>query len=80
MIEVESIFYDRGLTMDGKGNRVMLKKDGETYIEMVFSRDKVELKGMTAGKVNHSKTVNFSGICAITIDNGEPPLPGIVLY
>lgn len=45
MIEVCD-FYENGCTMDGKENRVMLKKDGKTYIEMVFSGNEVEIKGM----------------------------------
>ncbi len=81
MIKVDSNFYERGLTMDGKGNRVMLKKSGETFIEMEFIGKKVRLNGMTKGEVYCSETVNFDQICQITIDNRiTEPLPAIILY
>lgn len=80
MIKVDKNFYESGCIMEGKGNRVILKKDGETFMEMEFLGSKVKLTGIKAGKVNHCKTVNFGQIHSITIDNSYPPLPGIVLY
>ena len=81
MIKVDSDFYERGLTMTGKENRVMLQKDAKTLIEMTFLGNKVELKGFDGdGHECHSGTVYFSGIHSITISNENPSLPAIVLY
>jgi len=81
MIKVDSDFYERGLTMTGKENRVMLEKDGKTFIEMTFLKNKVELKGFDGeGNEQHSEIVNFRGIHSITIGNENPPLPAVVLY
>lgn len=63
MIKVDSSFYESGCTMEGKGNRVMLKKEGETCIEMVFKGKDVEIKN-AVGKII---TVEFYKICEITI-------------
>ncbi|MCI8361593.1 MAG: hypothetical protein HFJ41_00235 [Clostridia bacterium] len=63
MIKVDNRFYEEGCTMDGKGNRVMLKKDGNTCIEMTFNGKNVKLRNMD-GKV---KIIEFSKICEITI-------------
>lgn len=63
MIRVNNRFYEEGCTMDGKGNRVILKKDGETCIEMTFNGENVELRNMD-GEV---KTIEFFKICEITI-------------
>lgn len=45
MIKVDSSFYESGCTMEGKGNRVILKeKDGKAgSIEMIFSKDEVRV-------------------------------------
>ncbi len=46
MIKVDSKFYNSGCTMDGKGNRVFLKRsDGRVSLEMVFLGNKVEIIG-----------------------------------
>lgn len=46
MIKVDSSFYESGCTMDGKENRVFLKRsDGSVDIEMVFSGNEVKLIG-----------------------------------
>lgn len=63
MIRVNKKFYESGCTMEGKGNRVMLKKDGETCIEMTFNGEKVETKNMD-GDI---ETIDFYKICEITI-------------
>ncbi len=63
MIKVDNRFYEEGCTMDGKGNRVMLKKDGNTCIEMTFNGKNVKLRNMD-GKV---KIIEFSKIREITI-------------
>ncbi len=63
MIRVNKQFYESGCTMDGKGNRVMLKKDGKTCIEMTFNGEKVEIKNMD-GEIY---TIEFYKICEITI-------------
>jgi len=77
MIRVNDNFYERGFSIDGKENRIMLKKNEETLVELTFLGKKVKLKG-TIG--NCLETVNFSEICEITIDNGNPPLPAVILY
>lgn len=46
MIRVDSSFYENGCTMDGKGNRVFLKRsDGRVSLEMVFLGNEVEIIG-----------------------------------
>lgn len=70
MIRVNKKFYESGCTIDGKGNRVMLKKDGETCIEMTFDGKKVELKNMD-GDI---ETIDFYKICEITIGYELPAI------
>lgn len=42
MIKVDRSFYESGCTMEGKGNRVILKeKDSESTLEMTFFGDEV---------------------------------------
>lgn len=44
MIKVDSSFYESGCTMEGKGNRVLLKgKDGKGKIKMIFLGDEVRV-------------------------------------
>lgn len=62
MIRVNEKFYEKGCTMDGIANRVMLKKDGKTCIEMTFNGEKVEIKTME-GEI---KILEFYKICEIT--------------
>lgn len=44
MIKVDNSFYESGCTMEGKGNRVILKgKDGKGNMSLIFVRDKVRI-------------------------------------
>lgn len=63
MIRVNKKFYESGCTMEGKGNRLMLKKDGETCIEMTFKGGDVEIKNQDGEK----HLIEFYKICEITI-------------
>lgn len=80
MIRVADIFYDKGFSIDGKENRIMLKKNEEILIEMIFLGEEVELIGYDENKTKHNYKANLNEICSITVDNENPPKPAIILY
>lgn len=73
IIKVNSDFYENGLKMDGKGNRVILKKDERTFIEMTFlERNIVKLRFVFKGKTTNYLVVEFAAIREITVHEGMP--------
>ena len=76
MIRVDNSFYESGCTMDGKWNRVFLKRsDGRVSLEMVFLGNKVEIIGCIA-----PTTFDFSAIKIISsVKVGEESRPVIEL-
>lgn len=80
MISVDDIFYKKGFSIDGKANRIMLKKNEEILIEMIFLGKEVELIGYYENKPKHKVKVNLDEVCSITIDNENSPRPAIILY
>lgn len=72
-VKVNSDFYENGLTMEGKGNRIILKKDETTFIEMTFlGKNMVELKSVLEGKTINHVAVEFAAIREITVYEGMP--------
>lgn len=80
MIIVSDIFYEKGFSIDGKANRIMLKKNDEILIEMIFLGEEVELIGYDKNEPKHNYKANLNEICSITVDNENPPGPAIILY
>lgn len=74
MIYVDKNFYTKGLTMAGKGNRVMLNKDGETAIEMEFLGNRVKLTDLKGKKQNCPILIDFDKISEITFDSENSPV------
>lgn len=73
IVKVNSDFYENGLTMDGKGNRIILKKDERTFTEMTFlGKNMVELRSVLEGKTINHLEVEFAAIREITVHEGMP--------